>query len=79
MTVRTRRALTVIGMTLVADGVVFVTNPSGQIRLWSGERAPIWYGRMMSFFAKRVSLCRTLAATELLAGAALLIRAARET
>lgn len=78
MTPRRKRALTLVGMTLVADGAVFVTNPAAQIRLWSSERAPAWYRRVMRLFAKHVSLCRALAATELLTGTALLLRAGRE-
>ncbi len=77
MTARGRRALSLVGTTLVADGATFVTNPQGQIRLWSGKRAPAWYQSVMSFFARHLTLCRALAAAEILAGTALLVRAAR--
>jgi hypothetical protein len=65
-------------MTLIADGATFVTNPEGQIRLWSGK-GPSCYSRMMSFFAEHTRLCRALAAAEIMVGTALLLRGGRQS
>jgi hypothetical protein len=62
--------LSILGTMLVADGATFMMNPADQIRLWTGDRTPAWYRRVMGFFSEHLVLCRALAATELVAGTA---------
>ncbi len=74
MTLRSRRALNVLGALLLADGSSSLLDPSGQIRLWSGPRAPRWYRRAASYFAAHTGLCRAISAVEIAAGLALVVR-----
>lgn len=77
MTLRGRRALSLVGTMLAADGLTFASHPAGQIRLWSSGRAPRWYQRMMRFWLGHQALCRLLGGAEIIAGTLLLRRAAR--
>lgn len=74
MTLRSKRALSLLGALLLADGSTFLLNPSGQIRLWSSRRAPGWYRKAMAFFAEHTGLCRVLSTAEIAAGAAFVAR-----
>jgi len=73
MTLRAKRVLSVVGALLLADGAAFLLDPAGQIRLWSGPRAPAAYRRAMSFFAGHTGFCRILSAAETAAGVALVV------
>lgn len=79
MTLRSKRALSLVGALLLADGSSFLFDPSGQIRLWSSPRAPGWYRRAMSYFAKHTGLCRALSAVEIAAGLALVARSSKSS
>jgi hypothetical protein len=77
MTLQSKRGLSLLGALLLADGSVFLLDPSGQIRLWSSSRAPSWYRRAMSYFARHTGLCRALSVAEIAAGMALVARSSR--
>lgn len=74
MSVRSKRALSLLGLFLVADGSATLINPAGLIRLWSGPRAPKWYRNLMSYFSKHLGFTRALSAAETAAGLALVAR-----
>lgn len=74
MTVRGKRALSLLGMFLLADGSASMLNPASQLRLWSGPRAPRWYRRAMSYFGDHINLFRAISAAEIAAGIAALTR-----
>lgn len=74
MTVRSKRALSLLGLSLLADGSATLINPAGLIRLWSGPRAPGWYRNVMSYFAKHLAVTRAVSAAEVAAGIALVAR-----
>ena len=74
---RSRRALSLLGSLMLADGSSFLLDGPAQIALWSGKHAPAWYRKVMAFFGNHVALCRALAAAEVVAGATILRRSSR--
>jgi len=74
MTRRSKRALSILGTVLIADGSTFLANPRGLLRLGSSPSAPRFYRRMMAFCEEHVRLWRVVAAAEIAAGVALLRR-----
>lgn len=74
MNLRSRRALSILGTVLLADGAAFLIHPKGQLRLWSSPRAPKWYRRALLFFREHVGLCRLISGVEVAAGIAAIAR-----
>jgi hypothetical protein len=74
MNLRSKRAMSLFGALMMADGLAFLISPAGQVRLWSSRRAPKFYRRTMSFFGAHKGLCRALAIAEAAAGVALVAR-----
>lgn len=74
MNLRSRRALSLLGTLLLADGAMFLINPKGQLRLWSSPRAPRWYRRALLFFREHERLCRLISGVEVASGIAAIVR-----
>lgn len=62
-----RKTLALLGILMIGDAVAYASGPKRYIRLWSWEKGPRWYKRMMEAASNR-RLGALLGTTEAIMG-----------